>query len=848
MNSSPESSKILAPAEGSQISVPAQSNGVVATTQDSNTASTTNVTPATPSDSYFRPSEDELFPFSHDRKLKQKEENLSRLRQEAIAVAHFVAEPNAISEDNEKSVLKFLNSCQENKSIILDEIDSRTLADFCSQVKTLELTVSEAARVDAVKNYFVQTLGLMASRKNVIDAKSDISDTRIKDVEAAQNNSVVVEPSVRQQENQDKNQDRDTEILIPTVFHSTHFPLTIRDEQPPASETSSPQIESVPSGPDAPQGEASEEDSGDRFALARLEDFIGKEGFEGLGSLHFIENFDRLREDLKSGTFVLTPNLIKRIRTSREELKRRINLAPVELDTATLSNDTEKAQKENELAKIIEALSILDEVFPEELLVEKSEAFQRLEDNEGHEAIAQSLVQGEVNSESILDGAGQEPVLPQLESLGKRMKGVMRSALLFGRRLVNQTSEKVKPVTFQSPKVLAEKLLKSARTLGTFAGKVVSSINDGVSMVRDPAITKKLIEESEEIRLSEELGISIKHIEKRRGGSEEMLERTSTLKKIWLHTERAGEAYKNLDPKTKLAIGGALIGIGFFGGAPVAAVAYGGRVVLRGLGAVSAGKGAEEMYRKKAMSNWIYSASDSSLSEEDFLKRGGQIEKNAKKIKYGVMASAFLLGSLADIVHLFDAGSAEIISEVPASSTSQPETLLTIPAENLSLVGEAFSNTPLIPTESPVEIVIPDYSLISTPSPVEIVIPDTPFSVIESTVDDAPEVSLFDGVLQVVSGQGITEALLNNKEALEMLTGGVELTNAGIKNYLANILGNLSPEQLKEVGIMSGNADVVSITDKVNVKKLTELANEIKVQLSGSVNPISILERAKMIF
>ncbi len=372
----------------------------------------------------------------------------------------------------------------------------------------------------------------------------------------------------------------------------------------------------------------------------------------------------------------------------------------------------------------------------------------------------------------------------------------------------------------------------------------IASIKEGVSMVRDPSIVKGMMEESRKDRGEAVTRAEVNESDIVSGATpfrfspgeatQEVApaspERRELLKKIWGHVEKASEAYKKLDPKTKVLIGGGLIAFSMVGGAPVASVVYGGRIVLRGLGAVRAGKGMEEIYKKRATDKLM-----NSLSLNNPVGYGSEemarVERNAKWVKYSTIAAAFLAGSLMDIAHLFDSNT---VQDVATAVGSARETVHEGVASHLSVVD---------PTDDS------HFSSI-----MDRLASDRAEEAARIAAEEAARVaaeeaaSRFSGILELAPGQNLTQALLENKDAFKMLTDGVELSDAGMKNYLANILANLTPEQLRGVGIASGNADVVNLTDKIHIAKLTELANTIKIQLPGSGNPISILESARKNF
>lgn len=71
------------------------------------------------------------------------------------------------------------------------------------------------------------------------------------------------------------------------------------------------------------------------------------------------------------------------------------------------------------------------------------------------------------------------------------------------------------------------------------------------------------------------------------------------------------------------------------------------------------------------------------------------------------------------------------------------------------------------------------------------------------------------------------------------------LTPKGQENFIANILSNLNPEQLRDIGVSSMDANILSLNDKIDFNKLHEFTKNMKIIYGGQ--EMSLLERAKLI-
>jgi hypothetical protein len=66
------------------------------------------------------------------------------------------------------------------------------------------------------------------------------------------------------------------------------------------------------------------------------------------------------------------------------------------------------------------------------------------------------------------------------------------------------------------------------------------------------------------------------------------------------------------------------------------------------------------------------------------------------------------------------------------------------------------------------------------------------------------------------------------------------------KTFVANVINNLSPDQLKKIGIISGNADLIEAGKTIDIKLLAEMAKQMTVVVGGVKVPL-VSQVSKMI-
>ena len=138
----------------------------------------------------------------------------------------------------------------------------------------------------------------------------------------------------------------------------------------------------------------------------------------------------------------------------------------------------------------------------------------------------------------------------------------------------------------------------------------------------------------------------------------------------------------------------------------------------------------------------------------------------------------------------------------------------------------------------------------------EVLPPQTPASSIpshpSSSVTGAPKYIPFENELKsspakqlvgISEGDSLSEVLMENIG--EKFPGFDKLTPKGQANFIYNILSNLDPNQLKEIGVSSMDAGSLSLDDKIDFQKLHDIAQKMEITYGGK--SISLFERAKLL-
>ncbi len=282
------------------------------------------------------------------------------------------------------------------------------------------------------------------------------------------------------------------------------------------------------------------------------------------------------------------------------------------------------------------------------------------------------------------------------------------------------------------------------------------------------------------------------------------------------------EKYDKLPLKGKLAISGALIGAGIVatatGSTALAFGAWFGGVALRGTGSYLAGRSMERVMRARALKK-------APLGQELTKKQ----EAKLKWINAGTAISMFLAGTWAEY-----------------ALHGLPEFLRTdtVPAVTPNVIPDVVpSNAPAPVASAPLPAASDIISQAPTPS-IDVQVPSTAPSAGSVISQVAPHTN-FVGIHEVIvrSGDTLTKVLLHDG-IYEMFAPEdvAKLSWQGKQNLLANVVNNLNPEQLREIGITSGKANLLALGDKIDVMKLAKIAKEITINVAGEKVPL--LKRA----
>lgn len=274
--------------------------------------------------------------------------------------------------------------------------------------------------------------------------------------------------------------------------------------------------------------------------------------------------------------------------------------------------------------------------------------------------------------------------------------------------------------------------------------------------------------------------------------------------KVW---DKAHDWWEKQPKHQKLILSGALIGLSIAGTAGGSGLAVGvgmaGKAFVRGMGAYGLGTTAESIMRKK----YLAKNGSEPLSHED--------ETKLMKIKLAVAFGALFVGTYLDTKEIFNHAGASIANAIDAIK------------DNL-FVGDVSA------------VVSPEQVLPQTAS-------ITPSSVAQH-IDTATNLSAngTEHFANVVPNRTLTSIILHSDGFSMFPTDDIaKLTSDGKQNFIQNLIKNLDPEQLKSVGISSGNPDLLYTKDKINLSKLADLAKHITVTVGGE--EMTLLERALQI-
>lgn len=286
-------------------------------------------------------------------------------------------------------------------------------------------------------------------------------------------------------------------------------------------------------------------------------------------------------------------------------------------------------------------------------------------------------------------------------------------------------------------------------------------------------------------------------------------ERTGRLKKLF---DDKLEAFDKLPTKTKVIISSGLVVAGLAGamtgaGAVVAAVGA-GQLVLRTAGALAMGRTAEKALKARLIKNNKEGRDTGSLKVSQ--------ERVLKATNAAVAVSAFLVGQFgSEIVRGAVGPVVDFIKGI--------------------LPDEFFSNTPYTAQASGVVTTghAPSVEAVQNGAPLSPPQVETPVS------GHVSEGRAFNHFVTGNNLGGIISTSLTDMFPSEDIA---KLTVKGKENLIENIIKQLTPEQLKEVGLSSRNESILKVGEAVDIKKLSYLAHGMTVSFEG--RNVSLIERA----
>ncbi len=327
--------------------------------------------------------------------------------------------------------------------------------------------------------------------------------------------------------------------------------------------------------------------------------------------------------------------------------------------------------------------------------------------------------------------------------------------------------------------------------------------------------------------------------------------RQKALLRIKEKLEKSADWY-NKQPKTvKIAVGAGLLVAGLTGAAlssgTILGISAAAKYALRGASAYAAGKGAEQIMENKGY------------------------EKYAKKAKWATMLGVFALGSYTgDILKSTGEVLSSIIpdefknyfSDLSSSVKTEVKEILNnkvddggtkvvgVPADGKNLTaGGAMNKETLLPNQ-PTSAPTSSMSAIGsdlTSGAGDVRFPPTTQGYNFTAPDFVnPEASLdtvSGQIIEISPGDTLSEVMMDNIS--EQFPEFDDLTPKGQANFVYNILANLSPEQLQEIGVKSGDADLISPENKIDFSKLHDIAKDMKITYGGK--EMSLLERANLL-
>ena len=246
---------------------------------------------------------------------------------------------------------------------------------------------------------------------------------------------------------------------------------------------------------------------------------------------------------------------------------------------------------------------------------------------------------------------------------------------------------------------------------------------------------------------------------------------------------------------SRAAFSGVLIGASIFMPAGSAALVA-GKVGLRALGSYEAGKTVERVLRARIG------------RKTDGAPLTRKQEREIRDSKYAAMIAAFALGSILDVLNFYGVGG----QVSPAGTMASGQVTVEVPVEVPAIV------------EPPVMADLP--------------IPEISVDNIGTTLVSEVIVKPGDTLSHIIMNNGLSEMM--SPEQLE------KLSTVGKQNFITNIVERLSPDQLKDIGISSGNLRSIQVGEHIDIKKLAEFVKDMSVTVTeeGAPSKITLLKRA----
>jgi hypothetical protein len=299
------------------------------------------------------------------------------------------------------------------------------------------------------------------------------------------------------------------------------------------------------------------------------------------------------------------------------------------------------------------------------------------------------------------------------------------------------------------------------------------------------------------------------------------------------HVTKMKEWWKVQPKSRKIALSVSLVGLGLAGtltgSVLLVGASIGAKTAIRGLGALLAGDVAEDFLREKISSG--------NKNKEALVKLG----------KWSTIVGLFAGGTylstgkeLHDAIKEYAGGAVNKVLDVLPHSTAPVHVI--IPSHEI--IPSPTTTVPLPHASIPSAPLVPEGTSQVVPSPAvanqihNFANPNDPtFGVDRVNFQD------------VLPNRTLTSIILHggllDHFSPEQMAG---LTAEGKQNFIQNLINNLNAEQLKSVGISSGNADILKSGihgDKIDLAKLSQLAKKISIFVGG--RDMTLLERALQI-